>query len=471
MEDEKPFKSGEESLGQSLGERKSIKILELDKGGVLQRRWVHSSNDEIFKLPSSAHHSSPGRDSIRTWAESCRRFLLEAFLPVGFPRSVSEDYLAYQRYDSLQAFFSTISGMLADRALLEGLGVGDANSTATYAVLLGVFKDITSRLCTIGFAQRFGLNIEPECKKYRFMADFFNDTAFFLVLASPRVGGPTKAILLACAEGLRAMCGVAGSASKAALSSHFALQDNMAELNAKEASQETAVGLIGLLFGTIVVKSIEDRTLVLCLMVALVLGHLYVNYLGVRCVILRTLNRQRATLVFDHWLRYGKVLTPAQISSQETILSWVPLIRNSRGEERAMVHFARDYSDFMEGGQGFTIFEQKHFKITTRYMPRPGLLRTKILLMVGAEPVDAIKAWFMAMEMVWNCKDCVIEGNFCVSDEMREKLGRVSLFDDPNLFEELEKAGWDVATSAMETGNAVRVQILQDDSYESKKDE
>lgn len=47
-----------------------------------------------------------------------------AFLPAGYPQTVTDDYLAYQTYDSLQAFSSSIASLLANRAVLEGLGVG-----------------------------------------------------------------------------------------------------------------------------------------------------------------------------------------------------------------------------------------------------------------------------------------------------------------------------------------------------------
>ena len=80
---------------------------------------------------------------------------MDSFLPVGFPHSVTSDYLAYQTFDSLQAFFSTITGLLANRALLQGLGVGDASSSATYALLLTIVKDVTSRIATIVFAHQF----------------------------------------------------------------------------------------------------------------------------------------------------------------------------------------------------------------------------------------------------------------------------------------------------------------------------
>ncbi len=40
-------------------------------------------------------------------------FLKNAFLPEGYPESVSDDYLTYQIWDTVQAFASSISGSLA----------------------------------------------------------------------------------------------------------------------------------------------------------------------------------------------------------------------------------------------------------------------------------------------------------------------------------------------------------------------
>ncbi|TQS32174.1 hypothetical protein Golomagni_07519, partial [Golovinomyces magnicellulatus] len=230
----------------------------------------------MLKIPSDGQSNNLVHRSLREW----KRSILDAFLPVGYPHSVSTDYLAYQTYDSLQAFFSTITSLLANRALLKGLGVGDANSSATFALLLTILKDAMSRVATIVFAHRFGLQIEPDAKRYRFLADLFNDSAFFLELYSPYLTPWGKVAALSIGEALRALCGVAAGASKAALSVHFAKHDNLAELNAKEASQETAVGLVGLLVGTLVVKTIEDHTSVVYLMILLVFAHLGMNYLG-----------------------------------------------------------------------------------------------------------------------------------------------------------------------------------------------
>lgn len=508
---------------------KSLDIVELDRAGILQREWVDANTDVLKVWPSlpqgyhpqtllspqflSSKHAIPllimpfsnsnsqietpfppsnmVRKSIRPWIEWCQQTLREGLLPVGYPYSVSEDYLAYQTYDSLQAFFSTITSMLSDRALLEGLGVGDANTSTTYALLLNVFKDCVSRLATIGFAQQYGLTIEPECKRYRFMADLLNDGAFFLNLGSPLLGPIGKPILLAVAEGLRAMCGVAGNASKAALSSHFALQDNLAELNAKEASQETAVGLVGLIAGTLVVKLVQDRTAVFFLMVALVLGHLYVNYLGVRAVTLRTLNRQRATIIFSHWMRHSSVLSPAEVSERENILTWSPIISNFTGRKKAIVLFAKNYYEFKDGGHPDIWFLQRPtFLITVRYIEKSGLFRVKIMLTYRAEPIDAVKAWFLAMEMIWDLPadgklmdyegwelavpnvDPDVETDVDTDDGAESEYSNHILnFNHPLLFKKLEAAGWDLGTSSMETGNPVRIKITRRKGNETKKDQ
>ncbi|KAL1383262.1 vitamin B6 photo-protection and homoeostasis-domain-containing protein [Phyllosticta capitalensis] len=158
---------------------------------------------------------------------------LDIFLPAGYPQSVTEDYLPYQIYDSLQAFSSSIAGMLSSRAVLEGVGVGDADATPTKALLLSVVQSSAGRVATILFAARLGTALEPECKSWRLAADFFNDTGMLLDMLSPGVpAGVPRTAVLSFASILRALCGVAAGSSKASLSAHFAKEGNLGELNA-----------------------------------------------------------------------------------------------------------------------------------------------------------------------------------------------------------------------------------------------
>ena len=151
--------------------------------------------------------------------------------------------------DSLQAFSSSIAGLLTSRAVLEGkvhgsynvfflshcgvgVGVGDANASPTAALLLSVLQDSMGRLATIGFAHKLGTALEPECKMYRLLADVFNDIAMILDCLSPALPKVPRVVLLSVSSILRALCGVAAGSSKASLSAHFAKWGNLGELNA-----------------------------------------------------------------------------------------------------------------------------------------------------------------------------------------------------------------------------------------------
>ena len=74
------------------------------------------------------------------------------FLVLGYPDSVSEDYLDYQKWDTLQAFASTINGCLATHSVLKGLGVGDQTSTPLSATITWILKDGAGHLGRIIFA-------------------------------------------------------------------------------------------------------------------------------------------------------------------------------------------------------------------------------------------------------------------------------------------------------------------------------
>ena len=114
---------------------------------------------------------------IRVKAILLLQSLLSIFLPSGFPHSVTPDYVPYQIYDSLQAFSSSIAGLLASRAVLQGLGIGGSEeskgagdetnpSSATAVVLLSILQESMGRLATILFAWRLGTTLEPEAKTW-----------------------------------------------------------------------------------------------------------------------------------------------------------------------------------------------------------------------------------------------------------------------------------------------------------------
>ena len=65
------------------------------------------------------------------------------FLPRGYPESVSDDYLLYQLWDTLQGFCGYLKGIILTLSFLKGLGVGSADGSLDSAMLVWICRDTT----------------------------------------------------------------------------------------------------------------------------------------------------------------------------------------------------------------------------------------------------------------------------------------------------------------------------------------
>uniref|UniRef100_A0A8B9M3H6 Zgc:162613 n=1 Tax=Astyanax mexicanus TaxID=7994 RepID=A0A8B9M3H6_ASTMX len=238
------------------------------------------------------------------------------FLPQGYPESVSEDYLQYQFWDTLQAFSSSLSGTLATQASLRGVGVGNQEATVAAATITWLLRDGTGMLGRILFAWLKGSKLDSEAKKWRLFADILNDLAMFMEIAAPHF--PPFFTLIVCIAGIfKSIVGVAGGATRAALTVHQARRNNMADISAKDGSQETLVNLAGLL---VTIK----LTLTSCLLTFILFFlftalHLFANYKAVRSVIMETLNEARLSIVLQQYLLDGRILSPAEANQREPV--------------------------------------------------------------------------------------------------------------------------------------------------------
>ncbi|RYO75103.1 hypothetical protein DL766_003083 [Monosporascus sp. MC13-8B] len=393
--------------------------------------------------------------------------VLDVFLPAGYPHTVTPDYTPYQIYlinptVSVPHPYPGLGPSRGKRTVTltpsthPGFGVGDSSSSATGAVLLTVLQESTGRLATILFAHRFGQAIEPECKRYRFLADLLNDSALLLDVLSPLLPGWPRVLALCGAGVLRALCGVSAGAAKASLSAHFARNGNLAELNAKDGSQETVISLLGMLAGSLFVRAVSGNAAVWAWMAVLVAAHLVTNYAAVRAVRMRSLNRQRAQLVLTHYVHTGRVLDPAQAAARERILTW----RNPG------VFFASSFPCSNEiTAEDLRRHRDDLYVVTTQKRQqwynaasRKWEHTVKLFMKEGATPRDTLEAWFKGLRL------CGIDGR---SQERGEKtiLATVKKGEkgEELLSEEfwraLASAGWDLDAGALETGSAVRIRV------------
>ncbi|XP_035254848.1 RUS1 family protein C16orf58 homolog [Anguilla anguilla] len=245
--------------------------------------------------------------------------LKSVFLPQGYPESVSEDYLQYQFWDTVQAFCSSLSGTLSTQASLRGVGVGNQEATVAAATVTWLLRDGTGMLGRILFAWVKGSKLDCDAKKWRLVADVLNDIAMFMEIVAPNF--PACFTLIVCTAGVfKSIVGVAGGATRAALTVHQARRDNMADVSAKDGSQETLVNLAGLLVSLLLIPLVTDSTLLtFSLFFFFTVLHLLANYRAVRSVVMETLNESRLSVLLQQHLRDGRVLSPSEANQREPV--------------------------------------------------------------------------------------------------------------------------------------------------------
>ncbi|KAF2399224.1 DUF647-domain-containing protein [Trichodelitschia bisporula] len=429
-----------------------LEIVEVDEAGNTTATYITNEGSAGKKPdPSSRVDVILPQDPKSLWQKG-----LDVFLPAGYPQSVTEDYMAYQIYDSLQAFSSSIAGLLSGRAVLQGVGVGDASATPTAALLYTVLQESAGRLATILFAYRLGTALEPECKMYRLAADIFNDAAMILDCLSPVFPKPIRIAILSSSSILRALCGVAAGSSKASLSAHFAKWGNLGELNAKDSSQETVISLIGMLAGSMVVSSISSPLATWSTLLFLLGVHISMNHAAVRSVSMRSLNRQRANIVFSHLLAYDKMLTPQQVSRRERIFERSGVLRWADDHMVGHGKIGVSLGDLIRslGGSGATLTELLDLYADEAYILwfDPHSSTAHIVLKQGCTPEQQLKAWCQGLLLAKKTSEA---GSSTEGAETLREITRV--FSEYS--RRLRVAGWDLNSAALETRSGTRVKV------------
>lgn len=375
---------------------------------------------------------------------------------------------------------------------------------------MNILQDSLARLATIAFAHRLGSALEPECKSYRLAADILNDAAMVLDCLSPALPKPARVALLSASSCLRALCGVCAGSAKASLSAHFAVRGNLGELNAKDASQETVVSLVGMLAGSVVVSFVTGAGATWGVLLGLLGVHLAMNYWAVRAVVLTSLNRQRACVVFSYLMGDGeapRVLSPREVAEQERIFErdgvlrcvdkWDGVLRSDgemrksksdivgyckigvsmqtllsrinasqRTQSGAFDKLPIKISDLLDvfASEGYILWLPEHSSST------PHTREAMIVLKKDCTPLDQLKAWMHAWILVQlherNPLGLSIQHPEKPSADPRLQALKISLAMTRQAFDlhapALRQAGWNLDIAALETRAGVRAVIARE---------
>ncbi|KAG6831424.1 hypothetical protein H0H92_010637 [Tricholoma furcatifolium] len=361
-----------------------------------------------------------------------------------------------------------------------GFGVGDPSATATHALLLTVVQDVCGRFTTIFGAYALGSSLVPEAKSYRFFADVLNDAAVILDTFSPVLGSSSFAlqipglrlVALCLSASFRALCGIVGGGSKAAITLHFATPVNgvgdVGDLNAKDSSKETVLALVGMLLGTALVPYVNGPWLTYGALFLLVTSHLLINYFGVCGLKLRSLNRQRADIA---WTSYrlstaGKAPSPAEVSRIDNVLGRPDVFRDDKGRTIGRCTIGSCFLDVFRNGfpaRLIDLFAQERYLLwyddhclylqpgREEQSVRTSSIHLHILLKEGYNGTDQLKAWCHAADICRTLTKAKLSDSDSALTLVSTTLENTSR-DFPGFLESLHSAGWNTDDVALMAG-------------------
>lgn len=292
----------------------------------------------------------------------------------------------------------------------------------------------------------------------------------------------------------------------------------------KDSSQETIISLLGMLAGSLVVSRINSPLTTWSALLFLLSIHLGTNYLAVRAVSMRTINRQRANIVFSSYLqslldgetrhsqksqeRINKVRlhkyrlqTPEEVSLKERIFEFDGVIRWHDGliighctlgvplkaVLRTLPLFAGNshtgsYSSINRGeveseaamkmGDSdvtiqalLELFSGEDYILSYSLDYSPSSKRRQphfyIVLTEASSTVTQLKGWFHALLCASRLSVGLEHQQKSVLGLLKETL--VEVRDSwTELLEGLKEAGWDVETGALETKSGLRTSFVSE---------
>ncbi|KAL6575297.1 hypothetical protein OROMI_012582 [Orobanche minor] len=151
------------------GERSSTK----PETAVIEE-WNGSASSKLTKTATFTVSGATVRRSALRFNHFSRR-VLDAFVPEGFPGSVTPDYVSFQIWDSLQGLSTYVRTMLSTQALLSAIGVGEKSATVIGATFQWFLRDLTGMLGGVLFTFYQGADLDSNAKMWRLVADLMND--------------------------------------------------------------------------------------------------------------------------------------------------------------------------------------------------------------------------------------------------------------------------------------------------------
>jgi len=190
------------------------------------------------------------------------------------------------------------------------------------------------------------------------------------------------------------------------------------------------------------------------------------NYLAVRSVSMRTLNRQRANIAFSHLLAYDKALRPNQVAETERIFERDGILRWATGQSLGYCHVGATFQKLCHPSSGLlpsmaskggslndlmTIYREESYTLwPEKYRPT-----FHILLKQGCGGRETLKAWLQALMLAKKIAESKSTGEELADPRTKIRLIESTLRDTNKIFADyvkrLQALGWDMDSAMLET--------------------
>jgi len=253
-----------------------------------------------------------------------RRRCVAAFFPDA--ASVTCDYWPYARFRFLQRAAAQALAVLATQNMLLAVGLGASRALPAAAALNWVLKDGLGRVGKLAVATRFGRTFDSDVKRARFASSCAYDMAALVEMATP--WAPRHFLALATAANICKSMGITVAvAVRAPIQRSFALEENLADINARTAAQQVLADNLGLAAAVAcsaaarrLAPAAHPGALPLALFAPLACADMWAVHCELKSVALRTLNTERCAICAAAFVRSGEAPSPAAVAVQERLV-------------------------------------------------------------------------------------------------------------------------------------------------------
>jgi hypothetical protein len=199
-------------------------------------------NNKAISVLHDGHKSNSSNQTHSTFNQR----LKETFLPFGYPQTTHPNYLPYAKWLFLHNILGSACSVLSTQSLL--LAVGLSSGTIPLAATLNwIIKDGLGQFGGVLYISKLGHLFDIETKRLRFQAAVMMNIASFLELLTPLM--PHLFLPIASLSNIaKNISWLAASATRAQIHNNLALENNLGDITGKSGSQNTAAGLLGLLY-------------------------------------------------------------------------------------------------------------------------------------------------------------------------------------------------------------------------------